>query len=156
MMKQLLRLSGIALPSRRAGAGAAVPTAAAALPCVFVIGNRGGKGGDMVDELVDELRASGRVTVEKSGQQALADADKVLVLLSEGVLQGERLDFLVQALAQDATTHVDRLQTVCRTELEGWVFGSANAEVAAAPVEVQEALSYHEVCVVTPKSRSES
>ena len=94
MMKQLLRLSGIALPSRtrtRAGAGAAVPAAAAALPCVFVIGNRGGKGGDMVDKLVDELRASGRVTVEESGQQALADADKVLVLLSEGAGRAARL-----------------------------------------------------------------
>ena len=110
----------------------------------------------MVDKLVDELRASGRVTVEESGQQALADADKVLVLLSERVLQGERLDFLVQALAQDATTLVDRLQTVCRTEPEGWVFGNANAELAAAPVEVQEALDYHEVCVVIPKSRAKS
>jgi hypothetical protein len=82
--------------------------------------------------------------VEESGQQALADADKVLVLLSEGVLQGQQLDFLIQALAQDAAMHIDRLQTVCRTELEGWVFGSANPEVAAAPAEVQSALDAHE------------
>ena len=43
---------------------------------------------------------------------------------------------------------------VCRTSSEGWVFGGANPEVAAAPAEVQQALNGNEA--ITYRTPSES
>ena len=159
MMRELLRRNGIALPSAT-GPPAAEPAGLSTVAqtettTVYLIGNRHGRGGDMVDTLVHELTASERVIVrEGDSQQALADANKVLVLLSEGVLQDASLSELVEALAQDRATSTDRIVMVCRTSSEGWVFGGANPEVAAAPAEVQQALNGHEA--ITYRTPSES
>ena len=118
---------------------------------VFVIACRQGRGGDMVDSLIPALRASSILVSEDPS--TLSHADKVLVLLSEGVLApaSPSLALMMQALEQDrhsrmggAAMPTDRLVLACRTTQEGWVFGSANPDVAAAPSEVQTALNDHE------------
>ena len=145
MMQELLLRNGIALPSSVSpGSPADAAKATATIPLVYLIGCQHGHGGDMVGMLRDALNTSGRVNVTEGSEQALADADKVLVLLSEGALQAERLEDIVKALEQDRAHSTDRIVMVCRTASEGWVFGSANPEVAAAPASVQQALNEHE------------
>ena len=108
----------------------------------------------MVDVLLKELTESGRVTVQ---EQVLADADKVLILLSEGVLEGTHLSQFEEALAQDRAKGADRVVMVCRTSSEGWVFGAEeNPEIAAAPAEVQQALNGHEAMTFRAPSNSGS
>ena len=155
MMRELLLRNGIALPStnRPTAEPAGLPTEAT-MTTVYLIGNRHGRGGDMVDVMVHEVTASERVVVQKDDPQALADADKVLVLLSEGVLQDDSLAELMEVLAQDRAASTDRIVMVCRTSSEGWVFGKGNPEVAAAPAEVQQALNDHEA--ITYRAPSDS
>ena len=144
MMQELLLRNGITLPSA-VGPGSSTDMAnVATIPLVYLIGCQDGHGGNMVGVLRNALNTSGRVNVAEGSQQALTDADKVLVLLSEGALQAERLEDIVKALEQDRTDSTDRIVMVCRTASEGWVFGSANPEVAVAPASVQQALNEHE------------
>jgi len=91
----------------------------------------------------------------------LASADMVLLLLNEGVLTGKSLELVIEAVQQDALrqevkqlrTSMGRLVLVCRSAAEGWLFGDENAEVAAAPEEVQDALNDHEA--ITYRERSD-
>ena len=109
---------------------------------VFVICRRGGRG-DIADVLISALSAAPGITITED-PTLLQAADKVLVLLTEGVLRDQRLTQLIDVLECDGAAQRDRLVFVCQTESEGWVFGNRNPDISAAPKCVQNALNEHE------------
>ena len=157
MMRELLRRNGLILPMGRVG-GAASCQANHAPTTVAVLCHRGGAGGDMCDELVGALnRAPSGLLAVSEDAQAVDSADKVLLLLSEGVLRGDSLARLRLALAKDRASQIDRLVLVCRTKMEGWNFDKKeNAEIREAPDEVQAALENHEAITYRAPSQGAS
>jgi hypothetical protein len=154
MMRELLRRNGLALPMVASGNTARCelqpnqqgPTRLA------VLCNRGGSGGDMCDELLGELERVKLLDVSEDAQ-AVDSADKVLLLLSDGVLQGDTLASLCRVLEADRAARMDRLVLVCRTKQEGWSFDKEeNKDLRDAPDEVRTALKDHEA--ITYRSRS--
>ena len=157
--------SPVSLPSSDAEAAAATATSPLVL---FVVGCPGGRGGDMMGPLIRALRqqpsgnnmALFRVTVDPA---ELAAAQKVLVLLSEGVLAAgsDSLALLERAMEHDRSSGsagdvpTDRLVFVCRTIEDGWVFGNGNPEVANSPAEIRGALNDHEAVTYRPPVKGE-
>eukprot|EP01045_Picozoa_sp_COSAG04_P005723 COSAG04_NODE_269_length_18509_cov_13.576480_2_plen_958_part_00 len=74
-------------------------------------------------------------------------ADKVLLLLSKGVLTGASLSHLQQVLSVDARCHRDRIVSVY-SEDAGWAFGCD--EHRNAPEEVKQCLDEHEALSFRP------
>ena len=141
------------------------PNPAADSPlAVAVIACRLGLGGDMAGPLLEALRGAlspGLVLHEDPDPAALASADKVLVLLSEGALSGSPLSQLVEALNQDDAAAFtggkrSRLVLVSRAQGEGWSFGLGNPEIAAAPQVVRAALNDHEAVTYREPSQGAS
>ena len=78
----------------------------------------------------------------------LATADRVLVMLTKGVLQSPTLEQLEGVLRHDAAANHDRIVTVF-SEPAGWTFGCE--EQLQASAEIQQCLSNHEaICYRAP------
>ena len=116
--------------------------------------------GEMVADLSRELMATEQVELSAaagrrgSGVFAEEDADKVLVLLTAGVMtEHETLSALERVLAADAATGADRVVLVFH-EAAGWKFGCA--EQIGAPLVVRRCLEEHEAIAYRPRDEGGS
>ena len=122
---------------------------------VQVLCRRGGKG-DIYDDIMEALKLAATNFVIQEDLSTLQSADKVLALLTEDALNGDRSSYLTSLVRvieadKDVGKGQDRLIFVCQTEAGGWIFGNGNQSIAAAPKCVQDALNEHEA--ITYRSR---
>ena len=95
-----------------------------------------------------------RVELLQMGQWHRADlreADRVLLLLTEGVLEQPSLGVLQDAIAWDAACRRDRIVCVFSTAA-GWTFGCKAQQ--QAPADVQACLNDHEAICYRPRDDS--
>jgi serine/threonine protein kinase len=142
MLKQICLHAGVALPAAVQQLQPPQSLNSTKHTLVFVICRRGALG-DIADLLISALAAAPGITLTEDAT-LLQSADKVLVLLTEGVLQEARLAQLITVLECDDEMCRDRLVFVCQPQRAGWTFGLHNPDVAAAPDRVQAALNDHE------------
>ena len=142
MLKQICLHAGVALPAAIQQLQPPQSLNSTKHTLVFVICRRGARG-DIADLLISALAAAPNTTLTEDAN-LLGSADKVLVLLTEGVLQEARLTQLITVLECDDEMCRDRLVFVCQSQRAGWTFGLDNPDVAAAPDRVQAALNDHE------------
>lgn len=148
MMRELCFRNGIVLPC------SSVETwpADRATVKVFVIFNDR-NAAPMLQELQDgtaDLRDRVMFTTDAG---TLADVDRVLVLLTAGVLQPPSLQTLMRAIALDKAQSRDRIVALY-SELAGWQFGCE--EHKTAPLDVQSCLDEHEAIAYRPSDPSGS
>ena len=164
MMLALCARNGVVLPAAAAADdGGSAGEAQPVLAQVFVICSAGGgQGGGQLQEqeqqaaaMVADLRealATRRLELVVSDDPAaLAAADKVLLVLSAGVLSGRSLVQLEEVLRVDKASGNDRLVAVY-SEQAGWSFGCAEQK-AAAP-HVRGALEDHEAATYRPRAEA--
>ena len=123
---------------------------------VFVISNREHNAGaaTIVGDLMVAMQSNFSTHIELTDDEtalSLSEADRVLLLLSSGVLEVGRTQLrqLLDVLTLDENKH-DRLVAVYSEEA-GWSFGCA--EQKAACKEVQDALNDHEAITYRPKTQ---
>ena len=151
MLKELCRLSGASLPidTTTDVVNTSDVNLIESKIVVHVLCRRGGKG-DMADILVAALQRTSKNIIVQEDPTQLLSADKVLVLLTENVLNGDKDSCLLDLIKIIETDKqigggLDRLIFVCQTEAKGWIFGNQrNPDIASAPKCVQEALNDHE------------
>ena len=138
MMRELCRRNGVVLPVQPRQ-----PWPVGTPPkTVFVICNEK-SAADIILALTDTIAqcAQDRVVLLREQMNNLPKADKVLLVLTRGVLSGESLMQLDDAIRQDAKQQQDRIVLVFSESL-GWSFGCA--EHQGAPSEVQACINNHE------------
>ena len=82
-----------------------------------------------------------------SDEANIASADRVLLLLSRGVLTGDSLSQLERVLVQDEQQHRDRIVAIY-SEDAGWTFGCD--EHRAASTSIRNCLDAHEAITFRP------
>lgn len=139
MMREVCRRNGIVLPAlpvqRRPASQPPVRVAAICNPETSA---------DMLDDLKMALQSTERVEVT----QNLHSADRVLLLLTAGVLkQTASVEHLEQTIERDKAAHTDRIVAIFNEET--WRFG--NQEHKSAPARVQECINDHEALTYRPR-----
>ena len=145
MVRELAARNGVVLPRQALASGATVAAPPHRRVAVCVICNRR-TAGEMAAQLEAALRATGCVALG-SDEAALAAADRVLLLLSRGVLAPPSLALLERAIADDQREGRDRICAVY-SEAAGWRFGCD--EHCGAPDAVRECLDAHEALTCVP------
>ena len=165
MMLALCARNGIVLPAAAADdddgsdAGESQPALARVLViCSTGDGQDGGElqeqeqeAATMVADLTEGLAARRLELVVSDDPAALAAADKVLLVLSAGVLSGRSLAQLDEVLRLDKDSGTDRL-TAVYSGPAGWSFG-CDEQKAAAP-HVRAALEDHEAATYRPRAEA--
>ena len=165
MMLALCARNGIVLPAAAADdddgsdAGESQPALARVLViCSTGDGQDGGElqeqeqeAATMVADLTEGLAARRLELVVSDDPAALAAADKVLLVLSAGVLSGRSLAQLDEVLRLDKDSGTDRL-TAVYSGPAGWSFG-CDEQKAAAP-HVRGALEDHEAATYRPQAEA--
>lgn len=135
MMRELCRRSGLRVPKPMPEPW---PDGKSATT-VFVIFDAD-SGASIRDELRTELELGERIEfLDESADPA--SADRVLLLLTKGVLHGTSLDWLIQTIEEDARKGQDRVVAVYSQD-KGWHFGCEEHKTASATV--QAYLNDHE------------
>ena len=140
MMRELCRRIGVVLPARPSMSW---PSGKPAVRVAVICNPSGAAILGTLAEALDETR------VELiQDEEVLATADRVLVMLTKGVLQSPTLEQLEGVLRHDAAANHDRIVTVF-SEPAGWAFGCE--EQLQASAEIQQCLSNHEaICYRAP------
>jgi hypothetical protein len=142
MMRELCHRSDLVLPVAAANLTATAGPADAPPLTVAVISN-GATAADLLRDVLPELQAGSRgVQVAASPSDAdVVSADRVLLVLTPGVLQPPSLELLLEVIRVDKEAGQDRIVAVYCEEA-GWRFGCDEQTQASA--EVQACLNDHE------------
>jgi serine/threonine protein kinase len=146
MMHELCRRNGVVLPILTDATTLTPMSSATDHIQVFVIHNRASSG-QMLSEFQRAIAEQDLNITFTFDDASIASADKVLMLLSSGVLTGPPLSHLHQVLSLDQEQQRDSIVAVY-SEAAGWAFGCAEQRAASAVV--QKCINDHEAITFRP------